>query len=73
MGTLPELWFTEAMVQLAAPLALVVAVQLCAELPEPSVNVTVLPATSVPGEGSLVVSTPDSVTGCPLVTDVVPV
>ena len=52
------LWLTLAMVQLACPAALVVPVQLCAELPEPMVNVTVCPLTGVPAVGSLVVSTP---------------
>ena len=69
----PAVWFTLAMVQLAAPLALVVAVQLWSELPEPRVKVTVCPRRRCPGVGSLVVSTPESVAGCPLVTDVVPV
>ena len=49
------------------------AVQLCGELPEPRVKVTVRPETSVPDEGSLVVSTPERVADWPLVTDVVPV
>ena len=66
-------WLTDAMVQLAAPLAFVVPVQLCSELPEPMVKVTVWPDTSVPAVGSLVVSTPERVAGWPLVTDVVPV
>ena len=34
---------------------------------------TVRPETSVPEEGSFVVSVPESVAGCPLVTEVVPV
>ena len=70
---MPVLWFTLPMVQLAAPLALVTAVQLWCELPEPSVKVTVRPETSVPEEGSFVVRVPESVTGCPLVTVVGPV
>ena len=69
----PVVWFTLAIVQLAAPLVLVTAVQLCCEPPEPSVKVTVRPETSVPEEGSFVVKVPDSVTGCPLVTVVGPV
>jgi len=46
MPALPGLWFTEGMVQVAAPLARVVAVQLC----EPSVKVTVWPETPVPDD-----------------------
>ena len=73
MPAVPVVWLTLAMVQLAAPLALVTAVQLCSELPEPRVKVTVLPETSVPGDGSLVVRVPERVADWPLVTDVVPV
>ena len=73
MPAVPVLWFTLAMVQLAAPLALDTAVQLCCEPPVPSVKVTVRPETSVPEEGSFVVKVPDSVAGCPLVTVVGPV
>jgi hypothetical protein len=71
--TVQELWLTLAIVQLACPLALVVAVQLCAELPEPMVNVTVCPLTGVPAVGSLLVSTPLRVTDPPLVSVVGPV
>ena len=61
------------MVQLTAPDAFVVPVQLCDELPDPMLRVTVWPDTSVPEVGSLVVSWPVSVTGWPLVSDVGPV
>ena len=61
--TVPLLWLTLAMVQLACPLPLVVAVQLCEEPPEPMVNVTVCPLTGVPAVGSLLVSTPLRVVG----------
>ena len=66
-------WLTDEMVQLTTPAAFVVPVQLCDEPPEPMVNVTVWPDRSVPGVGSLVVSTPVSVTGWPLVSVVGPV
>ena len=49
MPTVPEVWFTSAMVQVAAPLAFVVPVQLCNALPDPNVKVTGWPTTSVPG------------------------
>ena len=62
-------WLTGMMTQLAEPEASVVAVQLWAVVPEPSVNVTSLPGSAAP----LVVRVPDRVAVWPLTTDVVPV
>ena len=73
MPTVPDVWLTPAIVQLAAPLPFVVPEQLCCALPEPNVKVSVWPARSVPGIGSLVVSTPERVVVPPFVTEVVPV
>jgi hypothetical protein len=68
-GTLPTVWLTEAMLQLAEPPASVVPVQLWTELPDPRVSSTVLPGSGDPK----LVSTPESVAGWPLVVAVVPV
>jgi hypothetical protein len=73
MPTVPEVWLTPVIVQLAAPLAFVVPEQVWSALPEPKVNVTVWPPTSVPGDGSVVVKTPDRVADQRWVTEVVPV
>ena len=73
MPAVPVVWLTSVMVQLAAPLESVVPVQLCVAPPDPKLNVTVLPATSLAAEGSLDVSTPERVADCPLVTEVAPV
>ena len=67
--TVPETWFTDWMVHEAAPEALVVAVQLWADFPVPSVRVTGWLPSGVP----LLVSVADSVSDCPFVVDVVPV
>ena len=72
-GTDPTVWFTTATVQLAAPDTSVVAVQVCAVPPVPSVNVTVFPDSGVPADGLSVVSNPDNVTGCPFTAEVSPV
>ena len=62
-GTVPEIWFTLAMLHEAAPEASVVAVQLWAEEPDPSVSVTDWPFSGVP----LLVSVVDSVSDDPSV------
>ena len=73
-GTGLVVWFTLAITQETAPDELVVPLQLCAELPEPRVRVTVLPADgSHPIAGSSVVSTPERVAEEPLVAAVAPV
>ena len=67
--TEPATWFTDEMVQEAAPDELVVAVQLCAVLPVPRVRTTLWPLSGVP----LLVSVDDSVTDEPFVAVVAPV
>ena len=62
-------WLTDGMEHDAAPDELVVAVQLCAVLPVPSVRVSGWPLSGVP----LLVSVDDSVTEEPLVAVVAPV
>ena len=68
-ATEPETWLTEEMEQDAAPDEFVVALQLCAVRPEPSVKVRGWPLSGVP----LLESVPDSVTDDPLVAVVAPV
>ncbi len=67
--TVPATWFTDSIVHEAEPDELVVAVQLCSDCPVPSVSVTGWLLSAVP----LLVSVADSVSDCPLVTDVAPV
>ena len=66
-------WFTLAITQEAAPDELVVPLQLCAEVPDPRVKVTVRPLMGAPSAGSSVVKTPESVAADPLVAVVAPV
>jgi len=61
--TEPETWFTDGMEHDAEPEEFVVAVQLCAVLPVPSVKVRGWPLSGVP----LLVSVDESVTDEPLV------
>ena len=58
-GVGPTGWFTELMVQLAAPVEPVVFEQVCAELPLPRVNVTDWPDRAEPP----LVRFPESVIG----------
>ena len=61
------------MVQLTFPLASVVPLHDCAVEPEPTVKVTTLVGSGVPGVGVSVVSVPVSVVGWPLTAVVGPV
>lgn len=65
----PTGWFTDATVQLAAPVAVVVAGHVWAEVPDPSVKVTGWLANGVLPD----VRSPDSTTGCPFVVEFAPV
>ncbi len=57
----------------AAPLDVVVALQVWADDPDPSTNVTVRPPIPVPITGSSVVRTPETVSGWPFWAMVPPV
>ena len=61
-GTVPAVWFGFEIVQLTAPVAEAMPVQLCAVLPLPSVRVTGRPLGPLPPVG---VTWPDSVMGMP--------
>ncbi len=67
--TEPATWLTDGMEHEATPDALVVAVQLCAVFPVPSVWVTLWPLSGVP----LLVRVDDRVTDEPFVAVVAPV
>jgi hypothetical protein len=61
------------MTQLAEPEELVVPLQDCAPDPVPRVKTTGWPVRGVPADGTFVVKTPESVTGCPFMAEIAPV